>query len=84
MEEFMKHSTSVAFDRMILTPILFACVSLLIYGVFFESGTWKHIMIAIFGIMVTSMIGQSLYPKATPSDLASGRAWDDNEPDNQM
>jgi len=77
----MKHSTAIAFDKMILKPIFFICTLLTIYGVFFENGTWKHILIGIGGIMVTAVIGQSLYPKATPADLASARAWDKNGPD---
>jgi len=81
MEYPVKHSTAIAFDKTILKPILLVCALLIIYGVIFEAGTWKHILIGVVGIMVTAGIGQSLYPKATLSDLSSGKAWDKNGPD---
>lgn len=80
----MKHGTAKFIDWMILKPVaVFYGPVLILYGIFSSKGSWLHILMGIFGITVVSMIGGALYPKATPSDLASGRAWNDIGPDNE-
>ena len=80
----MKHRTAIIIDWFILKPIaVFYCPYLVLYGFFSSKGSGTHIFLGIMGIVITSIIGQSLYPKATPSDIATGRAWSENGPDNE-
>ncbi len=80
----MKHRTAKFIDLMILKPVAFFYSPVIIlYGLFSNNGSWLHIFIGLLGFTVSCMIGGSLYPKATPEDIASGRAWDDIGPDNE-
>lgn len=79
----MKHRTAKFIDWIILKPILFYSTMLIPYGIFFSKGSWIHSLLGIVGVVITGMIGQSLYPKSTPSDLSSGRACDEIGPDNE-
>lgn len=80
----MKHSTAKFVDWMILKPVaVIYGPGLILYGIFSHKGSWFHILLGIVAIIVASLIGGALYPKSTPSDLSSGRAWDDIGPDNE-
>lgn len=80
----MKYGTAKFIDWIILKPIaLIYAPCFILYGIFSGQGYWIHVVIGILGIMVSGGIGQRLYPKAQPSDLSSGRAWEVNGPDNE-
>jgi hypothetical protein len=70
---------------MILKPIavLYGPI-LVLYGIFSKKGSWIHILFGVAGMFVAILIGGAIYPKSTPSDLASGRAWDDIGADNEI
>lgn len=84
---------------MILKPIaVFYGPSLALYGLYgivfsgkiswvqklLGSGSWYHVLAGIAGMLISSMIGQALYPKSTPEDMRAGRAWGDESPDNEL
>ena len=80
----MKHRMATTIDWIILKPVaVLYAPAFILYGIFSKNGGVIHIVLGIAGIFIAGLIGQVLYPKATPDDLLSGRAWEGIGPDNE-